>query len=356
MMNYRPETAVWELTNACNANCIHCGSRSGLPREGELTEEQALDLCDQLKTLGCERITLIGGEMFLSPYWDKVCKRLVGHGIRVAPLTNGILIDETILSKLQSLGIDNVSFSLDGLKKTHDYIRGVPDLFDTVLEKIRLARRRGFYVGVNTAVTALNLNELPALHRLLLQENIPVWQIQIVEDMGNANENPELHLDTPQIYQLAKYIAEFRQVQGVKVCTCHNIGWFTSFEPLIRDHPFTGCSAGRFAVGFESNGNVRGCLSIMGDPAANVEANVKERSLIEIWNDPEAFQPFRNRPVESLTGFCRSCQYNSLCRGGCSSIAYSLIQTFTENPVCLYRYEVENNLNYELDCANNGTD
>lgn len=346
-MKFYPDTAVWELTNACNANCIHCGSRSGKPRPNEMTEEQALRICDELKELGCKRITLIGGEIFLSPYWEKVAERLTQHGIRVAPLTNGILINKDTLDRLKNVGVNNVSVSIDGLAKTHDYIRGIPGIFDKAMENIRLAKNEGFLVGINTTVTAFNLHEILDLHDFLVQEDLRLWQIQIVEDMGNVNENQELQLDVEKFYQLAKYMVQMKQKQEIKILTCHNIGWFTSFEPLLRDQPFTGCVAGRYAIGIESNGNIRGCLSIMGDPEANVEANALERSLVDIWNDPNLFKAFRQRTVEDLTGFCATCEYNNLCRGGCSSVAYSLIKKFTENPLCLHKYEVEQGISWE---------
>lgn len=346
-MQFYPDTVVWELTNACNAKCIHCGSSSGRPRQHELTQEQAIQLCDDLHELGCRRITLIGGEIFLSPYWEVVAERLVKHGMRVAPLTNGILINQSMLQRLNKVGIDNLSVSIDGLAKTHDYIRGIPGIFQRAMENIRLAKKQGFLIGINTTVTALNLDELTALHDFLVAEDLRLWQIQIVEDMGNVNQNPDLQLTVEKYYQLARYIAELRQKEQIKIMTCHNIGWFTSFEPLLRDQPFTGCVAGRYAVGIESNGNIRGCLSIMGDPSANVEGNLHEHSLIEIWNDPNNFKAFRQRKVEDLTGFCAKCMYNNLCRGGCSSVAYSLIQRFTENPLCLYKYEIEHGLEYQ---------
>lgn len=344
-MKFYPDTVVWELTNACNARCIHCGSKSGVPRPGELTEAEAMQICDDLKELGCKRITLMGGEIFLSPYWEKVAKRLVDYGMRVAPLTNGWLVNAGNRAKLKACGVTNISFSLDGLAKTHDYIRGIPGIFDRAIEHIRAARADGFLVGVNTTVTALNLPEIPQLHDLLVEEGIPLWQIQIVEDMGNVNEHQQLQLGVEKYYELARCMARLRQRKQIQIMTCHNIGWFTSFEPLLREEPFTGCIAGRYALGIESSGNVRGCLSIMGgDPEANVVGNLKERSLIDIWRDPKSFAAFRERKVEDLTGFCATCEYNQLCRGGCSSVAYSLIQRFTENPICLHKYEVEHGL------------
>ena len=347
-MAFYPDTVVWEITNACNANCIHCGSRSGLPREGELNEAEALALCDELASLGCRRITLIGGEMFLHPHWEKIAKRLREHNIHVAPLTNGILINESNLEKLQAAGVNNFSVSVDGMAQTHDRIRNIPGLFADITENIKLAQAKGFVVGVNTSVSALNIDELPELFEWIKAMKIPLWQIQLVEDMGNANDNPELKMTAEGVYRIARYIAEFRKEKEVQIYTCHNIGWFSSFEPLIRNQPFTGCLAGRYILGIESTGNIRGCLSIMsGEPGDNVEGNVRERSLTEIWNDPNSFKAFRQRTVEELTGFCAECEYKNLCRGGCSSLSYSLIRSFTENPWCVHKYEVENGLNYE---------
>lgn len=346
-MEFKLSTAVWELTNACNANCIHCGSKSGAQRRNELTLKEALRVCDDLKELGCQRLSLIGGEIFLNPYWEAVCARLVQHGIKVAPLTNGLLINQTNLAKLKRAGIDNVAFSIDGLAKIHDYIRGVPGLFNQVIENIKLAQQAGFLVGVNTAISALNLGELPKLYEFLLKSGIKLWQFQIVEDMGKASENPELRLSVDDLYKVALEIANYRQRKEMTIVITHNIGWFCSFEPLLRDQPFTGCLAGRTIVGINSNGDIRGCLSLMsGDSTDNVEGNIRQRSLVEIWNDPQSFAPFRQRTVEGLTGYCAQCEYQNLCRGGCSSVAFSLTRKFSENPYCLHQYEVNQGIEY----------
>lgn len=340
MMQYRPNQTVWEMTNACNAKCIHCGSKSGKARENELSEEEALRVCDELKTIGCQYVTLIGGEVFLCDYWDKVCERLIQNGIRVSPLTNGILLNDTILQRLQEIGVKTVHFSLDGLEKTHDYIRGVPGLFKRVVEKIKLAKEYGFQVGINTTVSPLNLEELPTLHQLFDEVGVKGWQLQVVENIGNAQDKPDIMLSIEQLYQLAKYVADFRTQQKLRVFVGDNIGYYCEFEPLIRDHPFTGCAAGRSVLGIEANGNIRACLSIPSLPEFN-EANIRERSLVEIWNDPNLFGHFRRRTVDQLTGFCAQCEYRNLCRAGCSSLSFSLTGNFYENPFCLHKYEIE---------------
>lgn len=50
---YTLECAVWEFTLACNLNCIHCGSSAGSRRTDELTTDEAVALCHDLKEAGC---------------------------------------------------------------------------------------------------------------------------------------------------------------------------------------------------------------------------------------------------------------------------------------------------------------
>lgn len=346
-MNYVPSYVAWELTNACNAKCLHCGSQSGFCRENELSLDEALKLCDELKEAGCHHITLMGGEFFLSPHWEEVCQRLIQNGIIVSPLTNGLLLNEINLHKLKKYGVKSVGISIDGLAETHNYLRGVPNIFDRVIANLKLAQQNGFKIAIITAVSAVNVDQLPELFEYIKELKIQAWQIQVVEDVGNAFKNSELNMSLEDVYRLAKYIAKFRrQKTDFQILTGDNIGFFTSFEPYLRDKPFTGCAAGRQVAGIEANGNIRGCLSVIGCDQC-VEGNVRERSFNDIWNDPKKFSFFRERTVEKLTGFCAECKYNNLCRAGCSSLAVSLTGTVYDNPFCLYRYEVENNLKYQ---------
>lgn len=341
-MMYYPKSAVWELTNRCNAHCLHCGSESGPCREQELTEAEALQLCMDLHELGCQRVGIIGGEFFLSPYWEKVVLKLLELGIIASLLTNGLLLNDQNIAKLKAMGIDNISVSIDGIAGTHDYLRGVPGIFDIALEGIKKARAAGFTVGIVTSISKKNVLELDQLFNLFCDLDITIWQIQAVEDLGRANYNPELSIEAEDLYTAVKKIAKLRQNSPFHIVLGDNMGYFTQFEPLVRDHPFPGCVAGRRGIGIEANGNIRGCLSIRGDE--NIAGNIRLRPLKEIWNDPEAFKAFRCKTLDKMQGFCAKCEFAKLCRAGCSSFAHSLTGSFYENPLCLHKYEVEHGL------------
>lgn len=342
MINFYPHTVTWELTNRCNACCIHCGSRSGASRENELTENEALQLCEDLHELGTKDISIIGGEFFLSPFWEKLVSKLKGYGIKVNLLTNGILLNDENIQRLLTLDIRAISVSIDGIGEIHDYFRGVPGIYGTAIANIRKAKDAGMSISINTAVSKHNMHQLTDMFKILSDLGVFSWQLQGLEDYGRAKDNPSLALTVEDLYAIVKKVAELRKDSKMKIFLADNIGYFTCFEKEVRDKPFGGCIAGRYNLGIQSNGDLRGCLALLDE--CHSAGNIRQRSLKEIWTDPNSFKEFRYKPLEKMCGFCSECDYAVICRAGCPSLAYSLTGSYYENPHCLHKYEVENGL------------
>ncbi|MCC8028235.1 MAG: radical SAM protein [Lachnospiraceae bacterium] len=123
MTAYHLKNCVWEITLACCFSCVHCGSRGGRARENELTTEECLDVAAQLADLGCRRVSLIGGEVFLRGDWPVIAKALTDRAIRVTIITNGYLFTEDLIAQLKEAGIESVAVSMDGLETIHDKYR-----------------------------------------------------------------------------------------------------------------------------------------------------------------------------------------------------------------------------------------
>ena len=85
-----PLVVGWELTLTCNLRCLHCGSSAGLPRENELTTEEALSICDQFPDLLVQEVDFTGGEPLLRSDWKEIANRLIDQGINVSILTHGL--------------------------------------------------------------------------------------------------------------------------------------------------------------------------------------------------------------------------------------------------------------------------
>ena len=67
------------------------------------------------------------------------------------------------------------------------------------------------------------------------------------------------------------------------------------------------------------------------------EGNLREKTLKDIWNDPDAFSYNRHFTVDDLTGYCRKCQYGSICAGGCRSYNYFTHQKLYESLRCIQK-------------------
>lgn len=175
-MLYQLHTCVWEITLACCFSCNYCGSRAGKARENELTTEECLEVAQQLADMGCYRVSLICGEVFMKSDWKIILKALTDRDIKVSIITNS----------------------------------------------------------------------------------------------------------------------------GMAV--------------------YLGCQAGLTNIGIDSVGNVRGCESMYDE--SFIEGNLREKSLYEIWNDPDAFSYNRKFTMNQLTGKCKDCEYGCKCAGGCRSYNY----------------------------------
>ena len=337
-MEYKPLYGVWELTLRCNAHCLHCGSSADKKTREELTLERCLRLTEELAELGNERMILSGGEPLLRKEWYEIGKALREKGIETGIITNGSLVEKN-LDKLCELGLFAIGFSVDGEEETHDMIRGVEGLHKKVFSAIRELKNREQAVSIVTSVSKYNINELEKIRNRLYAYKVDAWQLQVASPFGNMCEHGDKVIDKDEYLELANFIVETRDLMmpHVNVQAADCIGYYDSYEYLLRDAPWQGCQAGMQVIGIEANGNIKGCLSLMWPQY--VEGNVKEKSLKEIWNNPDGFAYNRKFSVEQLQGKCNGCEHGERCRGGCTNNSYAFSGKEHGSPYCLHMME-----------------
>ena len=156
---YRPVTAVWEVTMGCNMRCGHCGSSCAGPLPGELSTEEALDLCDQIAELGLKWITLSGGEPLTRKDTPDLIKRLTANGVSVNIITNGWLLTEEMARKIKENGIATAAISIDGTPEIHDKIRK-EGAFEHARRAFAAMKEQGIDTGAVTTITKQNIGIL----------------------------------------------------------------------------------------------------------------------------------------------------------------------------------------------------
>jgi Y-X(10)_GDL-associated radical SAM protein len=343
MRRFVPVHVVWEITLACDLKCLHCGSRAGHKRPEELTTAECLDVVEALARLGTREITLIGGEAYLRKDWTEIIRAIRSHGIYCATQTGGRNFTPQRLDEAVKAGLNGLGVSLDGLTPLHDELRGVPGSFAHALDTLMRAREAGLNTSVNTQIGAKVMPNLPQLMETIIEAGAKQWQIQITVAMGNAVDHPELLLQPYRVLELMPLLARLYQEgaeRGLLMEVGNNIGYFGPYEHVWRGFGderihWSGCQAGHAVMALEADGTVKGCPSLATVGFAG--GNVRDLTLEKIWNGSKEIHFGRLRSVEDLWGFCRTCYYADVCRGGCTWTSHSLLGRPGNNPYCHYR-------------------
>jgi radical SAM protein with 4Fe4S-binding SPASM domain len=339
----RTTYAVWELTLRCNLACGHCGSRAAHPRARELDTAEALDVVAQLAEVGIGEVTLIGGEAFLRRDWLEIARAIHDHGMVCTVTTGGYGIGRELARRMVDARIRQVSVSVDGLEETHDRLRGKKGSWKAALASLAHMREAGMAIACNTQINRLTGPELPAQYALLRAAEIRAWQIQMTVPMGNAADRPEILLQPVELLTLFPMLADLKvqaDADGIAILPGNNVGYFGPYDRLLRAHGgswnvWSGCHAGLNSLGLEADGTIKGCPSL--PTAAYTGGNVRTHRLRDVIVDAPELNFNRGGPTDRLWGFCRTCEYAALCRGGCTWTAHVFFGRPGNNPYCHHR-------------------
>lgn len=338
--------AVWEITLKCNLACQHCGSRAGEARSQELSTLEALNLVQQLAEVGIQEVTLIGGEAFMRPDWLEIAQAITEAGMICGMTTGGFGISRETAQKMKDAGIQVVSVSVDGLEATHDHLRGKTGSWEWAFKTMSHLKQVGIPFGCNTQINRLSAPEFPQIYEKIRDAGIFAWQIQLTVPMGNAADNHQILLQPYElldIYPMIARVVQRAKQEGVDVQPGNNIGYYGPYERLLRGGGawtfWQGCSAGLSALGIEADGAIKGCPSL--PTAAYTGGNIRDRSLRDIVEQAAElrFNLGADTPqgTEHLWGFCQTCEFAQLCRGGCSWTAHVFFDRRGNNPYCHHR-------------------
>ncbi|QLE42548.1 nif11-class peptide radical SAM maturase 3 [Nostoc sp. C052] len=346
-MTYRRISyAVWEITLKCNLACQHCGSRAGHTRTNELSTAEALDLVKQMAEVGITEVTIIGGEAFLRPDWLEIAQAITKAGMLCGMTTGGYGITLDTARRMKEAGIGVVSVSVDGLEATHDRLRGKQGSWQWAFKTMSHLKEAGIPFGCNTQINRLSAPEFPQIYGHLRDAGVFAWQIQLTVPMGNAADNTDILLQPYELldlYPMIARVAERAKREGVQVQPGNNIGYYGPYERLLRGGDawsfWQGCSAGLSALGIEADGAIKGCPSL--PTTAYTGGNIRDYSLRTIIEETEElrFNLGADTPkgTSHLWGFCKTCEFAELCRGGCSWTAHVFFDKRGNNPYCHHR-------------------
>ena len=335
---YRLKTAVLETTNRCNLNCLICGSDSkNEENPDELSIQEWKNVIDEMTDLGIEKVAFSGGEPTIKEGIGDLIEHVASRGVEWGMVSNGLYFSLDLLNLFQERKPYAIGLSLDGLTETHNTLRRHPQSFQMVSRYINEFQEREIPFSIITTIHKLNWQELFAIGEFVLQNEIYGWQIQLAMPFGRMKQNKELLLSQDEFSKACRTIEKIRKIlPHVRIAAADCFAWAPAGR--IREAGWPGCSAGLESIGMDALGNVRGCLSMT---ECQPEGNIRERSLSEIWKDPNFFSYNRNFNPENTSEFCQSCEKVMRCRGGCNSQSFSMTGKFQQGEYCWYKSKKE---------------
>jgi radical SAM protein with 4Fe4S-binding SPASM domain len=305
-----------ELTLDCNLRCLHCGSDCTRdPGAASLSPKAVLNVLREIRaherydTHGIA-VALTGGEPLCYPGLFELGREIYRLEFPWGMVTNGYGWSPAKVEQAKRAGMHSITVSLDGFAPEHNWLRGRPQSFGRAVETIRLLMADRFWqaMDVITCVNRRNVDDLEALHDLLLELGVPAWRWFTISPIGRAAELPELILSPAQYHQMMTTVERLRQRGQLPVSLSESGYHGPAHELRVRDQYYF-CSAGVHTAGIMSTGDILACPNI---DRRFRQGNIHTDSFVDVWEN--RYHLFRNRSWMKV-GDCAGCSEWRMCQG-----------------------------------------
>ena len=303
----RPFTLQWHITHRCNLRCAHCYQTDySAFASPDALFNAAEDYAALLETTGRRGfVNLTGGEPMTHPALFDLTAWLREHGIPFALLTNGTLISKREAKQLKAQGVTYVQVSLDGMRRTHDRIRGEGS-FDMAVQGLSCLLQAGIDATVSFTAQSENRKDLPRLARFCRDLGVrKLWFDRVV--IPAAEDTEGLSLSPKEAAKLMKTASHLARRCPV---SCQRALQFL----YAGGAPYQ-CRPGQDHLTLLADGTVLACRRL---PLPL--GKLPETSLVDIWQTSPLLNELKTHPAQEG---CRGCPHENTCRGGAKCIAYA---------------------------------
>ena len=168
----KPEVLQISITSRCNLRCKMCSVHkyTTTPDEEMTPQEVKKIITIAKKQLSIKDLILTGGEpLIVGEDIVEISKFAYQRNIRVTLTTSGFLLQKYAY-RLAEAGVSHFHISVDGLKDTHNYLRGDSRSFDKAMEGIKslteIRQKYNYKYSIGLAMLMLknNMNEIYDLY------------------------------------------------------------------------------------------------------------------------------------------------------------------------------------------------
>lgn len=339
-MNKKMFGLQWHITDKCDQRCRHCYIYAGKDLEKELelpVETLKQILFDFIRT--CKKmdripsISITGGDPLLyNDIWT-LLEELKKQNLIFSILGNPFHLTDEVAKELYSLGCRNYQMSIDGLEKTHDFIRKSGSFKETI-EKISILNKNNITSSIMTTISKSNIEEIPELIDIIIDNKVDRYAFarycpnegdtdlsvspeEYREFLDKMWSKFEKYKDSDTMFNLKDHLWKlYLYERGIL-----KIGDIENKNEMIID----GCQCGISHMTVLADGTVYACRR-----SETPVGKVPKESLYDIFfgENMEVYRQFNEFEA------CSECELKTLCRG-CPSVAKCVTGSFyAKDPQC----------------------
>ncbi|HNX52365.1 MAG TPA: radical SAM protein [Pontiellaceae bacterium] len=255
-----PSIIAWEITRRCGLNCRHCrGAARDCDYAGEFSTAECLKTVDALAAFSKPMIILTGGEPLMRADIFDVARYAAQKGCRVVLATCGHRLTPDVAAELRTSGVMAVSVSLDAATaQAHNAFRGVEEAYEKTLNGLNHLKAAGVPFQINTTVSKLNVDELPALLEQAVTLGAATIDFFFLVPTGRGAQMTDLALSPAARDRALEWIATQAKSAPVRVkTTC--APQYKKFISSEHTPPFMGCMGGRGFIFISHTGILQPC-------------------------------------------------------------------------------------------------
>jgi len=306
------------FTERCNLKCKFCNyPKTPLSIiKNEMSNKKILKIVDEICEMDVRVFGVLGGEPFVRKnVLLKSMKKIKKAGIAGSLVTNGTLLNENDIKNIIRMEWDLIRISIDGLSKTHDFLRGVRGTFQKAIKSIELFHKwkkklKSNYptIEINFVLNNRNYRDLPKLIELFSLHDINF--VYILPMIELTKERKKLKIKKNQIKTVNKWLSRASELSK-KLNVKSNIDdviknnlylYSNKMENIILDkkNEYPACFMPWYSINITSDGYATPCAQWPKENGIKINKDLKK-----IWaND---FEKFRNKMLNGLFEWCSRC-------------------------------------------------
>ncbi len=302
---YRMDLA---LTYRCQNDCPHC--YVGRPKDfPEMETEDWKRVIDACWEQGIPHLTFTGGEATLRRDLVELVTYAESVGLVTGLQTNGRrLQDAAYLDQLLLAGLDHVQITLESHDPAvHDRMVGADGAWQETVDGIRATVNADVYMMTNTTITTENVGGIEETIAFAASLGVPTFGCNSLIYSG-AGVCVGSGIPEDELGPILERVKDATQAHQMRLI------WYTptqycEFDPTGLELGIKGCTAARYNMAVEPNGDVLPCQSYFVSLG-----NILTTPWEGIW-EHELARYLRNRDFRMEK--CYNCPDHVLCGGGC---------------------------------------